>query len=49
MEQLERFGVVGPNEGTKPRQVIMSFSDLEPIASRLGRSDQTDMFAQNNV
>jgi S-DNA-T family DNA segregation ATPase FtsK/SpoIIIE len=46
MEQLERFGVVGPNEGTKPRQVIMSFSDLEPIASRLGRSDQTDMFAQ---
>jgi S-DNA-T family DNA segregation ATPase FtsK/SpoIIIE len=47
MEQLERFGVVGPNEGTKPRQVIMSFSDLEPIASRLGRSDQTDMFAQN--
>ena len=43
MEQLERFGVVGPNEGTKPRQVIMSFSDLEPIASRLGRSDQIEM------
>jgi S-DNA-T family DNA segregation ATPase FtsK/SpoIIIE len=46
MEQLERFGVVGQNEGTKPRQVLMNFSDLEPIASRLGRSDQTDMFAQ---
>ncbi|SNU05596.1 DNA translocase FtsK [Lachnospiraceae bacterium] len=29
MDQLEEFGVVGPEEGTKPRKVLMSISDFE--------------------
>ena len=29
MEQLEEAGVVGPDEGTKPRQVLMSPEQLE--------------------
>jgi S-DNA-T family DNA segregation ATPase FtsK/SpoIIIE len=46
MRQLEEFGVVGPNEGTKPRNVILeSPADLERIADRIGRPAQTDLFA----
>jgi len=29
MDQLEEAGVVGPDEGTKPRQVLMSPEQLE--------------------
>ncbi len=47
MKQLEEFGVVGPHEGTKPRQINIGLVELETIAERLGRSDQTDLFAQN--
>ena len=46
MKQLEEFGVVGPHEGTKPRQINIGLVELESIAERLGRSDQTDLFAQ---
>jgi DNA segregation ATPase FtsK/SpoIIIE-like protein len=46
MKQLEEFGVVGPHEGTKPRQINIDFAALESIADRLGRTDQTDLFAQ---
>jgi S-DNA-T family DNA segregation ATPase FtsK/SpoIIIE len=46
MKQLEDFGVVGPHEGTKPRQINIGLVELESIAERLGRSDQTDLFAQ---
>ncbi len=46
MKQLEEFGVVGPHEGTKPRQINIDFAALESIAERLGRPDQTDLFAQ---
>jgi DNA segregation ATPase FtsK/SpoIIIE-like protein len=46
MKQLEDFGVVGPHEGTKPRRINIGLGDLETIAGRLGRSDQTDLFAQ---
>ncbi|GAC1543452.1 MAG: hypothetical protein NVS3B16_09810 [Vulcanimicrobiaceae bacterium] len=46
MKQLEEFGVVGPHEGTKPRQINIDFAALESIADRLGRPDQTDFFAQ---
>ncbi|HEX3548990.1 MAG TPA: FtsK/SpoIIIE domain-containing protein, partial [Candidatus Elarobacter sp.] len=46
MRQLEEFGVVGPNEGTKPRNVVIdSPADLERIADRIGRPAQTDLFA----
>ena len=46
MRQLEEFGVVGPNEGTKPRNVVVeSPAELERIADRFGRPAQTDLFA----
>jgi DNA segregation ATPase FtsK/SpoIIIE, S-DNA-T family len=46
MRQLEAFGIVGPNEGTKPRNVIVeSPADLERLADRIGRPAQTDLFA----
>ena len=46
MRQLEEFGIVGPNEGTKPRAVVLeSPADLERIADRVGRPAQTDLFA----
>jgi hypothetical protein len=46
MKQLEDFGVVGPHEGTKPRRINIGLGDLETIAGRLGRTEQTDLFAQ---
>ena len=46
MKQLEDFGVVGPHEGTKPRRINVSLGELERIASRFGRDEQTDLFAQ---
>jgi FtsK/SpoIIIE family/FtsK alpha domain/Ftsk gamma domain len=46
MKQLEEFGIVGPNEGTKPRNVIIeSPADLERLADRFGKPAQTDLFA----
>ena len=46
MRQLEEFGIVGPNEGTKPRNVLLeSPADLERLADRFGRPAQTDLFA----
>ena len=29
MDQLEEFGVVGPEEGTKPRKILMNMSEFE--------------------
>jgi S-DNA-T family DNA segregation ATPase FtsK/SpoIIIE len=46
MKQLEDFGVVGPHEGTKARQINIGLGELETIADRLGRTEQTDLFAQ---
>jgi S-DNA-T family DNA segregation ATPase FtsK/SpoIIIE len=48
MRQLEEFGVVGPNEGTKPRVVtIESPAELERIAERFGKpASQTDLFGE---
>ena len=46
MRQLEEFGIVGPNEGTKPRNVVVeSPAELERLADRIGRPAQTDLFA----
>ena len=50
MKQLEEFGIVGVHEGTKPRRINVSVSDLEKIAGRLGRDKdgremQADLFA----
>jgi S-DNA-T family DNA segregation ATPase FtsK/SpoIIIE len=46
MRVLEEFGIVGPNEGTKPRNVVLeSPADLERLADRIGRPAQTDLFA----
>jgi S-DNA-T family DNA segregation ATPase FtsK/SpoIIIE len=46
MRVLEEFGIVGPNEGTKPRNVVVeSPADLERLADRIGRPAQTDLFA----
>ncbi len=46
MRNLEELGIVGPNEGTKPRNVMIeSPADLDRLAERIGRPAQTDMFA----
>ena len=46
MKQLEEFKVVGPHEGTKPRRILLTLSDLETVAPRLGRADSAaDLFA----
>nr|MDQ6942415.1 DNA translocase FtsK [Candidatus Eremiobacteraeota bacterium] len=46
MRNLEELGIVGPNEGTKPRNVMIeSPADLERLAERIGRPAQTDLFA----
>jgi len=29
MDQLEEAGVVGPEEGTKPRRILMSINEFE--------------------
>ena len=47
MKQLEEVGVVGPHEGTKPRRINLGLAELETIAPRLGRSEQTDLFTQS--
>ena len=33
LDQLEQARVVGPPEGTKPRQVLISLDELEPLES----------------
>ncbi|MDQ2991694.1 MAG: DNA translocase FtsK [Candidatus Eremiobacteraeota bacterium] len=48
MKQLEEFKVVGQHEGTKPRRIILGLAELEQIASRLGKSDQQDLFASRD-
>ena len=45
MKQLEELGVVGQHEGTKPRRIILSITELETISSRFGR-EQPNLFAQ---
>ena len=46
MRNLEELGIVGPNEGTKPRNVMVeSPADLDRLAERIGRPAQTDLFA----
>jgi S-DNA-T family DNA segregation ATPase FtsK/SpoIIIE len=47
MKQLEEAGVVGPHEGTKPRRINLGLGELETIAPRLGRDEQTDLFTQS--
>jgi DNA segregation ATPase FtsK/SpoIIIE-like protein len=46
MKHLEEFGIVGPHEGTKARRINVGLAELETIADRLGKSEQTDLFAQ---
>ena len=31
VEQLEKEGIVGPDEGTKPRKVLMTMEEFEEI------------------
>jgi len=45
MRQLEDFNIVGPHEGTKPRRILLSLSELETIAPRLTQSVQENLFA----
>ena len=33
MDQLEEFGVVGPEEGTKPRKILMTIDEFEEMMS----------------
>ena len=46
MKQLEELKVVGPHEGTKPRRVLVTQTELETMANRFGADGQTDLFAQ---
>lgn len=48
MKQLEDFGIVGPHEGTKPRRINTSLGELEMLAPRLGRDEQTELFDVRN-
>ncbi|MBC5815354.1 MAG: hypothetical protein GIW97_02330 [Candidatus Eremiobacteraeota bacterium] len=46
MKQLEDCKIVGPHEGTKPRRILLSLSELEAVASRLGKDNrQENLFA----
>ncbi len=36
MDQLSEFGVVGPEEGTKPRQVLMTMGQFDELATQKG-------------
>ncbi len=47
MKQLEDFKVVGQHEGTKPRKILVGFSELELMAPRLAAppGGQQDLFA----
>jgi len=33
MDQLSEAGVVGPEEGTKPRQVLMTMAEFEEMTA----------------
>ena len=47
MRHLEELGIVGPIEGTKPRNVmIASPADLDRLAERFGGPAQTDGFSR---
>jgi S-DNA-T family DNA segregation ATPase FtsK/SpoIIIE len=35
MDQLTEYGVVGPEEGTKPRKVLMSISEFEQLLEEI--------------
>ena len=35
MDQLEEAGVMGPEEGTKPRKVLMSMEEFEELLAKL--------------
>ena len=47
MKFLEECGVVGQHEGPKPRRINVGLGELEALADRLGKRDdsQTDLFA----
>jgi S-DNA-T family DNA segregation ATPase FtsK/SpoIIIE len=47
MKQLEDFKVVGQHEGTKPRKILIGLPELELMAPRLGKDQNTqqDLFA----
>jgi S-DNA-T family DNA segregation ATPase FtsK/SpoIIIE len=47
MKQLEEFKVVGRHEGTKPRKILVGLPELELMAPRLGKdqNSQQDLFA----
>jgi hypothetical protein len=36
MDQLEEYGVVGPEEGTKPRKILMNVEQFEKFVEELG-------------
>jgi len=35
MDQLEEAGVMGPEEGTKPRKVLMTMDEFEELLQKL--------------
>ena len=35
MDQLEEAGVVGPEEGTKPRRVLLTISEFDEMVSSI--------------
>lgn len=50
MKQLEEFKVVGQHEGTKPRKILIGLGELELMAPRLGKNQNTqqDLFSSGS-
>ena len=39
VDQLEEFGVVGPEEGTKPRKILVTIQEFEQMWENEGGSN----------
>jgi HJR/Mrr/RecB family endonuclease len=49
MDQLEYVGVVGPAEGTKPRQVLMNSQEFDSIAKNIKISEPKTILYEDNT
>jgi chemotaxis receptor (MCP) glutamine deamidase CheD len=49
MDQLEYVGVVGPEEGTKPRQVLMNSQEFDSIAKNIKISEPRTILYEDST